>query len=360
MAMKSWKSNLLSSTAIPVLIGAGIAVGGAVMLAGAGSASSPGPGHSSLLPVAKPRPLGVQLAACNPCNPCNPCAAKNPCNPCAAENPCNPCAGAATGVSSKCFVPRLRTAALGNPCAAKNPCNPCAAKNPCNPCAANNPCNPCAAKNPCNPCAAKNPCNPCAAKNPCNPCAAKNPCNPCAAKNPCNPCAGAEAAEISPAEAKGAYDCLVGELKAAYAKAGLTTVKDYTRWTNVNTAPYQSATHGSRYVNNYANKRAASFYVKFEESGKMPAGAVLAKDSFVVHPDGRVGVGPLFVMEKMNAGFSAASGDWRYTMVMPDGSKFGETKGENADRVKFCVGCHVAAEDTDNMFFLPEEYRARF
>ena len=51
--MKSWKSNLLSSTAIPVLIGAGIAVGGAVMLVGAGYASSPQPGHSSLLPVAK-------------------------------------------------------------------------------------------------------------------------------------------------------------------------------------------------------------------------------------------------------------------------------------------------------------------
>ena len=300
-------------------------------------------------------------ALSNPCaakNPCNPCAAKNPCNPCAAKNPCNPCA--AKNPCNPCAAKKIKAKNPCNPCAAKNPCNPCAAKNPCNPCAAKNPCNPCAAKNPCNPCAAKNPCNPCAAKNPCNPCAAKNPCNPCAAKNPCNPCAGAEVAEISPAEAKVAYECLVGEMKAAYAKAGLAMVKDYTRLTSVNTAPYQSATHGSRYVNNYANNRAAYLYVKFEDSGKMPAGAVLAKDSFALHADGRVGVGPLFIMEKMNAGFSAESGDWRYSMVMPDGAKFGETKGKNAAGVKFCAECHVGAADTDGMFFLPEEYRARF
>jgi hypothetical protein len=117
--------------------------------------------------------------------------------------------------------------------------------------AACNPCNPCAAKkkgcSPCNPCAAKKRCNPC------KPCAAKNPCNPCGACNPCNPCGGAALAEVSPAEAHAVYDCLKGDMTAAYAKAGLSQIKGYTDWLAINDAPFQSGTHGSRYVNNYAD-----------------------------------------------------------------------------------------------------------
>ncbi len=343
--MKSLKLKLLSTTTIPVLVGAGIAIGGTFMLGGQGYALNLQASHAKQLPIAKSRPGGVRLAACNPCaaknpcnpcaakNPCNPCAAKNPCNPCAAKNPCNPCAGAATAGSSKCVIPRLMTAALKNPCAAKNPCNPCAAKNPC---------------------------NPCAAKNPCNPCAAKNPCNPCAAKNPCNPCGAGAAPELTLAETRAVYDCLMGDMKAAYAKAGLGTVANFTRWTSANTGPYQSATHGNRYVNNYVNSSAAYLYVQFEKAGKMPTGAVVAKDSFVAHGDGKVGVGPLFVMEKMKAGFSKETGDWRYTMVMPNGSTFGATKGKNAAGMKFCAECHSTVAEQDHLFFLPEEYRAKF
>ncbi|MFQ5745262.1 MAG: hypothetical protein ACE5HV_17025, partial [Acidobacteriota bacterium] len=66
--------------------------------------------------------------------------------------------------------------------------------------------------------------------------------------------------------------------------------------------------------------------------------------------------GPLFLMEKMPAGFSPETGDWRYTMIMPNGSVFGATKGRNADKVQFCADCH-GASDNDSMFFLPTEYR---
>jgi hypothetical protein len=63
-------------------------------------------------------------------------------------------------------------------------------------------------------------------------------------------------------------------------------------------------------------------------------------------------------MEKMNAGFNAESGDWRYTMIMPNGAVFGTTKGAGADKVAFCIGCHISvAPDADSMMFLPEEYR---
>ncbi len=362
--MKPFKSTLLSGTVIPaVLVAAGILTGYEIM-----DASASEPRSVAANPCAAKNPCAARnpCAAknpCNPCaakrNPCNPCAAKNPCNPCAAKNACNPCnpCAAGGGLSAKCVIPRLQMAAAKNPCnpcaakspcnpcaakspcnpcaaknpcnpcaaknpcnpcAAKNPCNPCAAKNPCNPCAARNPCNPCAAKNPCNPCAAKNPCNPCAAKNPCNPCAARNPCNPCAAKNPCNPCAAknpcnpcnpcAAAAdiELTTAEAVSAYGCLSKGMQAGYNKSGDKYAAAYSTWKIYNTRPYTSATHGGRFVNNYANAKAKA-YGRYEKAGKMPSGAVLAKDSFAVRPNGRTAAGPLFLMEKMHAGFSKAS-----------------------------------------------------
>jgi hypothetical protein len=59
----------------------------------------------------------------------------------------------------------------------------------------------------------------------------------------------------------------------------------------------------------------------------------------------------------MEPGFSNASGDWRYTMIMPDGAVFGVTKGEGAERVEYCIGCHLARERHDHLYFPPESYR---
>jgi hypothetical protein len=150
-------------------------------------------------------------------------------------------------------------------------------------------------------------------------------------------------------------------MKNAYAKAGVKTVRGYTGWTTANTVPYQSATHGGRYVNNYANKHAAHRYTKFEKAGNMPVGSVLAKDSFAVRPDGKIGIGPLFVMEKMPGGFNTSTGNWRYTMIMPNGTAVGTTNGKGSANVQFCAECHLSmGEDQDSMTFLPEEFRKKF
>lgn len=252
---------------------------------------------------------GSALSACAPCNPCaaknpcNPCAPKNPCNPCAAASPCNPCAaGSAAPASSSCFIPRLVKAASANPCAAANPCSPCAAANPCNPC-------------------------------------------------------GAGAAELTNAEAATAYDCVTGQMRMAYGKSGDAAAASYSGWRRYSKVAYQSSTHGERYVQNYANA-AARAYGAFENAGVMPAGSILAKDSFTVNGNGNVAVGPLFMMEKMKAGFNVESGDWKYTMIMPNGSVFGVTNSRNSAGMQFCVECHAAvAEGQDHMMFLPEEYR---
>jgi len=167
-------------------------------------------------------------------------------------------------------------------------------------------------------------------------------------------------AEISPAEAAAVYSCLKGEMNAAYAKAGVRQAKGYQGWVNIAAAPYQSGTHGNRYVNNYADSHGDYRYKKFEKAGKMPLGSVLAKDSFVVRPDGKVSVGPLFLMEKMQAGWSKPTGDWKYSMVMPNGKVAGATRAKGMS-MKFCAECHESvAPDQDYIMLLPEEFRAKF
>jgi len=157
------------------------------------------------------------------------------------------------------------------------------------------------------------------------------------------------------AEAMAAYDCMKPELQAAYAASGNAIAINYQAFDYYSTAPYVSALHGSRYVTNVANQ-SGSAYGRYEDAGTMRNGSVLGKDSFVVAPDGRLSVGPLFLMQKMPAGFNAASDDWKYTMIMPDGSIFGVTNGTNSAAVQFCIDCH-AVSGTDHMFFLPAEFR---
>jgi hypothetical protein len=147
-------------------------------------------------------------------------------------------------------------------------------------------------------------------------------------------------------------------MRASYDKAGLGSVSGYQNWLNVSKTPYISETHGGRYVNNYADGHGDYRYAKYEDAGVMPLGSVVAKDSFVINSDGSAKAGPLFVMEKMAAGFNKESGDWRYSMIMPDGKLYGSTKGKNSAAMMMCNECHSAvAEEQDYLWFLPEEDR---
>lgn len=167
-------------------------------------------------------------------------------------------------------------------------------------------------------------------------------------------------AELSNADAITIYDRIRHAVVAAYAKSESPYAGVYHTWRRYNTAPYLSATHGRRYVNNYANTPAEA-YGTAEKTGSLREGSVLAKDSFEVTARGDVVTGPLALMEKMQPGFNPESRDWRYTMIMPDGSLFGTTNGERSERVQFCVECHIAAGDKhDHLFFVPDEYQVQF
>lgn len=166
-------------------------------------------------------------------------------------------------------------------------------------------------------------------------------------------------ADLSDAAALTVYMRVIDDMTAGYRLSGDESAGAYRTWRRYNKAPYRSSTHGQRFVNNYANALAKA-YGRYEDAGVLPAGAVLAKDSFAVTTRGDVFTGPLFLMEKMPAGFSPKSGDWRYSMIMPDGSLFGRTKGEGSGRVEFCITCHATAgTENDHLFFLPREQRVR-
>jgi len=163
-------------------------------------------------------------------------------------------------------------------------------------------------------------------------------------------------AELSRNEAKDLYTGLKERMEANYAVSQMPEIRDYQAWTPYNTAPYLSATHGRRYVNNYANE-AASRYGDLRRGKQLPAGSVLVKDSLTVTSEGNVFPGALFGMEKLATGTSPETADWRYFMVIPDGSIYGDTAGDNPELMAYCHECHLSVADRDYTFFIPEGYR---
>jgi len=166
-------------------------------------------------------------------------------------------------------------------------------------------------------------------------------------------------AELAGDTAEEVYAGLMKTMADAYRLSDKVNAKIYQAWERYNSSPYRSATHGQRFVNNYANKTAKA-YSRYEAAGQLPVGSALAKDSFTVTNSGGINPGPLFLMEKMAPGFNSESGDWRYTMIMPDGSFYGETNGEGSKQVEFCISCHRAAAKNDHLFFIPKTYRRSF
>ena len=167
-------------------------------------------------------------------------------------------------------------------------------------------------------------------------------------------------ADLTSADAIVIYEKVRDRMVAGYRLSHDPTAETFAEWRRYNSAPYRSATHGQRFVNNYANMIARG-YARFEEADPLPVGSILAKDSFAVTQRGDVFTGPLFLMEKMTAGFRPDAHDWRYTMIMPDGSLFGTTNGEGSERVEFCITCHEAAGKAhQQLFFVPEAYRVEF
>ena len=163
-------------------------------------------------------------------------------------------------------------------------------------------------------------------------------------------------AELSHLDANTIYDKLKDQLAEMYALANLVEIEDYQKWTRSNSAPYISATHGQRFVNNYVNEAGKS-YNSLKKGSVFPLGTVLAKDSITVTDDGKQFMGAMFVMEKLAAGRNPETADWRYIMVLPDGTLYGDTMGDDPKQMRYCHTCHKVKSDQDYVFGVPEDYR---
>lgn len=154
------------------------------------------------------------------------------------------------------------------------------------------------------------------------------------------------------------YDGLKERMAQGYALSRLPFIDDYQSWRRYNTAPYLSATHGQRFVNNYANP-VGEVYGSLTKGEEHPAGTILVKDAVTVTDEGRSFPGALFVMEKLASGTRPKTADWRYIVVNPDGSLFGDTIGDEPQLVDYCHTCHAAKANRDYVFGVPEAFRVR-
>jgi hypothetical protein len=167
--------------------------------------------------------------------------------------------------------------------------------------------------------------------------------------------------ELSKDDANIDYNSIIDGMVRSYIASGDGTAARYRGWRRFNDAPYLSDTHGNRYVNNYANAIAVEAgYGHMEPGIRMPPGAIFAKDSFTYTKEGKLFPGALFVMEKLAEGTSPKTADWRYAMILPDGSYFGDSAGGSAARMEFCHDCHKQVEEFDYLFFVPDGYRQQF
>jgi len=164
--------------------------------------------------------------------------------------------------------------------------------------------------------------------------------------------------KLSPDEANKVYDDLIQKMAAGYAQSGNIVAKDFRNWQRENNSPYLSAGHGNRFLNNYSNPKGEG-YLKLRRGEKMPVGAIFAKDSFTVTEDKEIFPGALFIMEKTATGINPKTDDWRYVMIMPDGSLLGDSNVTGDESMKFCHDCHKRAKSRDFLFLIPKAFRAR-
>jgi len=160
-----------------------------------------------------------------------------------------------------------------------------------------------------------------------------------AAQAACDP--GKAGSDLTYDDAQKVYDCLKDDLHAGYMQGDkrwipAEFVADYRSWTPASKVPANPGFHGGRFLFTYVSKPGDTEYLKFkDEDVNIPAGTVIAKESFAVNDQGQVQKGPLFIMQKVEAGKSPETMDWYYMAVAPNGASM------NVPVMTACNKCHV-------------------
>jgi hypothetical protein len=159
-------------------------------------------------------------------------------------------------------------------------------------------------------------------------------------------------------DAQAVWDCLADDLYAGYntgSKRWIPAefVENYRDWKLASTLPADPGFHSGRYLLTYVNDTGYAEYTRFAEDGStdMPAGSVIAKESFSIADDGTVQKGPLFLMQRVAEGTSPRTDDWYYMMVMPNGTPAA------VDIYSACNDCHMGFAHQGNLGYPVPEVR---
>ncbi|MEL7415081.1 MAG: cytochrome P460 family protein [Pseudomonadota bacterium] len=157
-------------------------------------------------------------------------------------------------------------------------------------------------------------------------------------------------------EAQSVYECIEDSLNAGYQGGNLNWipedfVRDYKSWKLASTAPAAPGFHSNRFLLTYVNDVGFEAYTKYEEDPVIPAGTVIAKESFGVNDEGKVRPGPLFIMQKAEPGASPETLDWYYMAVSTGGNAMA------INVMTACNDCHIGFDYQGGMGYPVEEAR---
>lgn len=158
--------------------------------------------------------------------------------------------------------------------------------------------------------------------------------------------------DLEGADMEAVYACMSQKMIDGYMSGDNEIAAAYRDWTPTAIRPAVAGPHGNRALNTFANDIAAEQYLKFEDEGVvMPAGSVLAKESFRINTKkGIAQRGPLFIMTKGEAGAAPDAADWIYSAVQPNGKPM-------KIKQSFCHNCHEAFADQDYLGYPLEDVR---
>lgn len=131
---------------------------------------------------------------------------------------------------------------------------------------------------------------------------------------------------------------------------------DYASYKKVSSGPFESPTHGKRFVEIYVNDIGAAAY---QSEAELPVGTVIVKTSWEREGDApSKTAGPLFVMEKRAPGYDTERNDWYYALhwaEVPESwtKKVGARQvywQSPSPKVSYCHDCH---ENFENEVGLP-------
>lgn len=156
---------------------------------------------------------------------------------------------------------------------------------------------------------------------------------------------GTVARSPTPDALEDAYDCLEGWLLDSYAQSKHVVPALIEDWERASYAPFKMEQIADRYLVIYGNERAVGEEETVWLDRDMPIGAIVAAAGFTIDGEGRAIPAPLFIYEKMSNGYLFGRGNWRQTLIEPDGTIAAVTKGPGAEQLTACADCGARAAD---------------